>query len=107
MELRFIAPSLTNLDEVDSEVLACTVWTDARPAHGLAGLCDWRLAGKVSDLMRRGMITGAQGEVVMVPGKPRLTFDKLLFFGAGPREAFDEDSFRAVVLRMLSVMEGL
>ena len=107
MELRFISPSLQSLDEVDSEVLACTVWDDTRPAHGLAGLCDWRLAGKLSELMRRGIVTGKRGECVMLPAKPRLTFDKLLVFGAGSRAAFDDDAFRGIVLRMLTVMEGL
>ncbi len=107
MELRFVTPELSRLDELDSEVLACSVWSDARPAHGLAGLCDWRLAGRVSDLLRRGHVTGELGEVVMLPGKPRLTFDKLLLVGAGPRGGFDEESFRRVVLSMLATMEGL
>jgi hypothetical protein len=107
VELRFITPELARLDEIDSEVLACSVWSDARPSHGLAGLCDWRLGGRVSDLERRGLITGALGEVVLLPGKPRLTFDKLLVFGAGPRRAFGEEAFRSVVQRMLATLEGL
>jgi hypothetical protein len=107
VELRFIIPELARLDELDSEVLACTVWSDARPSHGLAGLCDWRLAGRLSDLERRGHVSGELGEVVMVPGKPRLTFDKILVFGAGPREGFGEEAFRRVVLQMLATMEGL
>ena len=107
MELRFITPELARLDEIDSEVLACSVWSDARPSHGLAGLCDWRLGGRVSDLERRGLITGALGEVVLIPGKPRLTFDKVLVFGAGPRRTFGEEAFRSVVQRMLATLEGL
>jgi hypothetical protein len=107
VELRFVPPELARLDEVDFEVLACSVWSDARPSHGLAGLCDFRMGGRVSDLERRGLITGALGEVVLLPGKPKLTFDKLLVFGAGPRGAFSEDVFRALVLRMLATMEGL
>ena len=107
MELRFITPELSRLDEIDSEVLACAVWSDVRPSHGLAGLCDWRLGGRLSDLERRGLVTGALGEVVLLPGKPRLTFDKLLVFGAGPRASFGEEAFRVLVLRMLATMEGL
>ena len=106
MDLRFVALELARLDEIDSEVLACSVWSDARPSHGLAGLCDWRLGGRLSDLERRGLVTGALGEVVLLPGKPRLTFDKILVFGAGPRGAFGEEAFRAVVQRMLTALEG-
>jgi hypothetical protein len=107
MELRFVPRDLAILDDLDAEVLACPVWSDARPAHGVAGLCDWRLAGRVSELLRQGHITAEVGEVVLVPGKPRLTFDKLLFFGAGPRAAFGDGAFQSVVERMLSTIEGL
>lgn len=52
-------------------------------------------------------MTGKSGEVVMLPGKPRLTFDKLLVFGAGARSEFGEDAFRKTILHMLDVMDGL
>lgn len=107
MELRFIPPELSSLDEIDAEVLACPVWSDARPAHGVAGLCDFRLLGRVSELLRKSLVTASLGEVVMIPGKPRLTFDKLLLFGAGKRAAFGEEMFTTVVERMLATMEGL
>jgi hypothetical protein len=107
VELRFVTPELSRLDEIDSEVLACAVWSDVRPSHGLAGLCDWRLAGRISLLERRGHLRGDLGEVVMLPGKPRLTFDKILIFGAGPRALFGEDTFKLLVQRMLATMEGL
>lgn len=107
MDLRFIPPELASLDESDAEVLACPAWSDARPAHGVAGLCDFRLAGRVSELMRKNLVTSSLGEIVMIPGKPLLSFDKLLLFGAGPRGAFGEEVFTAVVERMLATMEGL
>lgn len=107
MELRFVTPELPRLDELDSEVLACSVWSDARPSHGLTGLCDWRLAGRIADLERQRLITGELGEVVLLPGKPRLTFDKIILFGAGPRAEFGEDAFQRLVLLMLSTMESL
>ncbi len=107
MELRFCNPELASLDDLDTEILACTVWTDVRPLHGVAGLCDWRLAGGLSALLRSAFMTGKSGEVVMLPGKPRLTFDKLLVFGAGARSEFGEDAFRKTILHMLDVMDGL
>lgn len=107
MELRFVPPELSRLDEIDSEVLACSVWSDVRPSHGLAGLCDWRLGGRLSELERSGLVTGALGEVVLLPGKPRLTFDKLLVFGAGPRASFGEEAFHTLLRCMLATLEGL
>lgn len=107
MELRFCPPSLASLDELDSEVLACAVFADARPSHGLAGIVDWRLGGRLSELEKKGRLTGELGEVVLVPGKPRLPFDKILLFGAGARATFDEEVFERVLGEMLNALEGL
>jgi hypothetical protein len=107
MDLHFVSPRLSELDALESEVLACSVWQDVRPPRGVAGICDWRFAGRISHLMRRGLITGQRGEVLMIPGRPRMSFDKILLFGAGSRSTFDEHSFREVTLHMLRTVEGL
>jgi len=107
MELRFVAPSLASLDELDAEVLLCSVWSDVRPSHGVAGLWDFRTGGFLSELERRGDVTGTLDEVVMVPGRPTLTFDKVLVFGAGERKRFDDAVFLRIVRSMLATMDGL
>jgi hypothetical protein len=107
MDLRFIAPELARLDEIDAEVLACSVWSDVRPSHGAAGLCDFRLGGRVSELQRRGLLRGTFAEVVMIPGRPRLTFDKVVILGAGSRASFSETAYRTLVRNLLTIMEGL
>jgi hypothetical protein len=107
VELRFVSPSLTALDELDAEVLACSVWSDVRPLGGVAGLVDWRMAAGLSRLCARGRVTGALGEVVLLPGKPHVSFDKVLAFGAGPRDLFDDEAYRAVVASMLRATADL
>ncbi len=107
MELEFVSPRLSELDELDSEILACSVWEDQRPCDGIAGLCDWRLAGRISSMLRDGFLRGERGEVLMVPGRPRMPFDKVLLFGAGPRNGFDEQAFRGVLGHMLETIVGL
>lgn len=107
MELQFVSPQLSKLDALESEVLACCMWSDVRPCDGVAGLCDWRLAGKISELQRNGFLSGQHGEVLMLPGRPRLSFEKVLLFGAGNRDDFDEDRFRLVMRHMLSTIAGL
>lgn len=107
MELLFVSPELSELDTLESEVLACALWQDVRPASGVAALCDWRLGGKISALLRTGQLSGKRGEVMLVPGRPRLTFDKILLFGCGERAAFDEERFREVMFQMLATIDGL
>lgn len=107
MELRFVVPDLRKLDETSSEVLACGVFADERPPTGIAGLIDWRLAGRVSSLMLDGFVEGRLGEVVMIPLRPKLPFDKGLLFGLGERGSFAHAQFRQTVVQMLKTMEGL
>jgi hypothetical protein len=107
MDLRFASPSLRRLDEAGTEVLVAGVFDDERPPHGLAGLVDYRLSGRVSALLERGFFTAAAGEVVLVPGKPKLPFDKLVLFGLGPRAGFQERAYRAAIDHVLMTLEGL
>ena len=107
MELRFVSPVLPDLDTLESEVLACTLWQDVRPCDGVAGLCDWRLGGRISRLQRQGYLLGERKEVMLLPGRPRMSFEKLLLFGAGCRVDFNEGTFAEVVTRMLQTIDGL
>jgi len=107
VDLRFTTPHLRKLDLAGTEVLVASLASDERPPHGLAGLLDWRLSGRISRLCESGFATGEIGEVLLVPGKPKLPFDKLVLFGMGRRSDFNEHVFRAVVERMLSTLEGL
>ncbi len=107
MDLRFIAPDLRALDDTPAEVIACAIWSDERPMRGLAGLLDWRLAGRVSRLARQKFVKGELGEVLCMQGRPRLPFDKVLLLGAGKREAFDAAACRHVTGVLLRTLEGL
>ena len=106
-ELRFVAPDLRRLDEVGSEVVVCGIWRDERPFSGLACLLDWRLAGRLSRLARQGFLVGDVGEVLVVPARPRLPFDKLLACGLGPRATFNDVAFRTVLERIVDALAGL
>ncbi|HVU03221.1 MAG TPA: M17 family peptidase N-terminal domain-containing protein [Polyangiaceae bacterium] len=107
MDLRFTTPSLRRLDLAGTEVLVATLAEDERPPHGVAGLVDFRLAGRISRLLRRGFATGKLGEVVLVAGKPKLPFDKVLLFGVGPKASFGEAVFGEVVEKILTTLENL
>jgi hypothetical protein len=107
IDFHFVPPDLRRLDAAHAELIACGVWEDERPMGGLAGLLDWRLAGKLSRLSRDGFLSGARGEVLFVPGRPRLPFDKVLVFGCGPRAAFDDEAFRTIMKKLTESLEGL
>ena len=107
MDLRFTPPQLRKLDLAGTEVLMACLAEDERPPHGVAGLVDWRLAGRLSALIQTGFAAGRLGEVLLIPGQAKLPFDKVVLFGVGTRGAFGERVFRTVVEAMLRTLEGL
>lgn len=107
MDLRFITPNLRSLDLAGTEVLVAPLCKGEHPPRGVTGLLDWRLSGRISRLIQQGFATGELGEVLLLPGRPKLAFDKMVLFGIGKPEAFSELVFRATVHRILNTLEGL
>lgn len=107
MELRFLNPDLRALDGHPTEVLVGNVFEDERPPRGVAGLVNWRLGGRVDRLLESNFLTGARGEVLLLPGRPRLEADKVLLFGLGARASFDDGAFDLVAERLLGTLLGL
>ncbi|HEY1957066.1 MAG TPA: M17 family peptidase N-terminal domain-containing protein [Polyangiaceae bacterium] len=106
-QLHFVEADLRALDGASGELIACSVFADERPMRGLAGLLDWRLAGKLSALAKSKFLTGAADEVVLVPGRPRLPFEKIIVLGLGVRSAFGDDVVKRVLARLAQALEGL
>lgn len=104
MDVHFVPPDLRRLDAMRSEALSIPFFEDERPLSGTLGLVDWRLSGFVSRLILRGRISGRSGEGVLIPARPRLSFEKLFLFGLGPRSRFDERVLRDATSRMLTTL---
>lgn len=107
MDIRFLPPEVRRLDEANVELCACGIWSDERPVRGFAGLLDWRLGGRLSALLAAGFATGAEGEALLVPGKPHLPYEKVLVIGLGARAGFGDATFRSAVTRIASALEGM
>lgn len=107
MDLRFVPLELARIDELRYEALALPFFEDERPLQGAAGLCDWRLCGRLSSLLARGRIGGARGEATLMPAARRLPFDKLVLLGLGARGDFGREGFEDASRHVLSAMRGL
>jgi hypothetical protein len=96
MAVSFLASDLAKWDllEQGPEWLALPFFVDERPLRGAAGLCDWRLCGRLSRLLSSGRVSGAWGETTLYPpnsgGAKRLPFGGLILFGLGAADGFDE-----------------
>ena len=78
------------------DALAVPVWSDVRPLRGAAGLLDWRLCGRISQMLRDGRLSGAPGEKLLLATN-RVPWQRVLALGVGESSSFGEDSFRAAV----------
>jgi hypothetical protein len=107
LDLRYVPLSLRAIDGLRSELAVLSFFEDERPLRAAAGLCDWRLCGRLSRLIEAGRVRGAQGERVLCPAGARLPFERLLLIGIGPRGRFDEAVFEAVCQGIRDALIGL
>ena len=106
MELTFLPLTLDAVDAAGAEALCLFISSDERPLTGLAGLADWRLSGKLSRLLRGGLLTGESGEAVLTPPGSRLGFRKLFLFGIGPAAQSEEGLTQRVVEAIRKLAEA-
>ncbi len=74
---------LGDLDTLPGDGIGLFCWSDARPLAGVTGLLDWRLCGALTAALQREVITGAWGDVLLMPSTPRLSRRRVFLFGLG------------------------
>ena len=89
-------------------VLGLPFFEDERPLRGAAGLCDWRLGGRLSALLGatgEARLVGTFGERLLMPTGPRLPWQRLMLFGLGNSLAFDETIARRAARQLLLALK--
>lgn len=71
------------IDEVPGHVTLATFFEDVRPLKGSTSLIDWRLNGRLSDLIIQGKISGHFSESLIMPSQGRLATKDIFIFGLG------------------------
>jgi len=104
MDVRFVTSDLRRFHDVRAEALALPLFEGERPHRGAIALVDWRLCGRLGEAIKDGRLTGAAGEHLLLAGRPKLDFEKLFIYGAGPRGAFDDGAFSDAVKRLFGVL---
>ena len=98
MNVSFLASDLGKWDAADGvpDTLVLPFFADERPLRGAAGLCDWRLCGRLSRMLQSSRVAGKWGEVTLYPPGKRLPWARLLLVGLGAADRFDEKSAHEV-----------
>lgn len=78
------------IDKVPAELVLLMHYQQQVPLHGLLGLMDWRLNGRLSRLIQDKIFTGKAREMLLLPAEHRFKADKLVLLGLGRKEEFEE-----------------
>jgi hypothetical protein len=88
------------------DAMVVPIWTDVRPLRGAAGLLDWRLCGRLSQVIREGRLAGTPGEKLLLVTN-RVRWRRVLAIGLGDSQEFSSDSFRGAVDCSLQALRGI
>jgi len=106
-EIAFLPVDLGRWDHgPGGDALVVPIWTDVRPLRGAAGLLDWRLNGRLSQLLRDGRVEGEVGEKLLF-FTTRVPWRRILTVGVGPTTGFSEDAFRTSLSAAFDSFRGL
>ena len=72
------------IERVRADLVIVSFGSTDRPLRGAAGRAEWRLCGRVSQLIAAGRVAGHAGEAVLLPGGGGLRSPLLLALGRGP-----------------------
>ncbi len=99
--------SLEELDRLEEDVLVLSLFADERPLRGLNGLADWRLNGRLSAMIVKRELDGTGGERVLTTVNQRFGAARLLLFGLGPFEQFNNMTYARLVERIFTTLEDM
>jgi len=107
MEISLLPLDLARWDQAPgAQLCLAPVFSDVRPLRGVAGLCDWRLNGHLSERLREERFTGERGERLLLPSR-RLPWKAVLALGLGQSRDFDDARFRDALDIAFTVLKGL
>lgn len=92
-----------------ADVVVVALFEGERPLRGSAGQADWRLCGRLSQLVASGRLRGARGEAALVPTGGALRAPLLIAVGLGELRSFDaraQEEFAADAVRRACELEA-
>ena len=76
------------LDAIEAEVVVAGFFLEDRPLRGGAGRVDWRLCGRISQMLLDRRISAELGSASLMAATPAFKAPRILLFGLGSRADF-------------------
>jgi hypothetical protein len=83
------------IERTGADVVIVTFFQEDRPLRGSAGRADWRICGRLSQLLAAGEVEGLRGEALLMPTRGGLRAPLLVAVGLGRRKEFRSDDWEA------------
>lgn len=90
-------------DRMEGDVVVAFFFQDQRPLEGASGLLDWRLNGRLTELLAEKLVEGQSGERVIVANNGKLNADWVLFIGGGSIQSWQAYVVRALLEQVLEI----
>jgi hypothetical protein len=103
--------SKERVDLQKCDILVIGLFQDERPLRGSSGWIDWRLNGRISDLLIKKKLTGVWKEIMLIPSQGRVKSRMILLLGLGGVRDYsylrlrEFSSFLLETLKKLNVSE--
>lgn len=105
--ISLVRENFEELDKQGDDLLVLTIFSDERPLRGLNGLVDWRLNGRLSQMLMKNDLTCKLGDQTLMPTNSRLPAKRLLLLGLGQRRDFDNMAYANAVESLFDVVARL
>ena len=94
-------------DKIPAQVALISYFSDERPLRYQAGLVDWRLNGKLSQLLMEGKLSGAWQEVTLFPSAGKISAEKIVMLGLGSSRDMNAMRFADTLVKMNEIVSKL
>ena len=101
LNVKTLPVNLESLDRLTVDVLVLGPFEGERPLRGAAGYCDWRLNGRLSQMLMNESFEGKPRDVVLTDTGDRIGSPRVLLFGQGKRISLDLTIFKRRVRKMI------
>ena len=85
------------IDRIPAELVILLHFEDDIPLHGMLGLIDWRINGRLSHLLKENRFAGLAREKLLMPAEHRFKAEKLVIMGLGKRDEFHDDFIAQII----------
>lgn len=96
-----------NIDDLKTDFLVLPFYHDERPLKSINGIIDWRLYGKISNLIQNHVLQGNLLEKAIFSPKSKIKTSKFYLLGLGVRSELTEKAIQDVIDDILKTIVNL